>query len=224
MKKILFTKYFPKAELYNCLGEKYCIHTEDFINIEPKSWNDIKQGIDIRTSNYILSSIRSASLIKNLNGFPIFYVVGEKSEAHLKESGYYVAFMAEYATDLVKFIKENIKEKTTFNFFCSQIRRDTIPNGLRNLGHEVNEIICYHTNNRSVEIDSNYDAYVFYSPSGVKSFQLQYKIPEKARIFAIGKTTADAVFDQLGKKAYYPEVPDQKSLLKFIKTKLNAEK
>lgn len=133
MKKILLTKHFSEEELRKENDEHYRFDAFDFIQIEALNWNKIKPNIDLRTSNYILSSIRSAQLIKDLKGFPIFYVVGEKSEKYLKNAGHHVAFSANYATELVKFIEENLKEKTIFNFFCSQIRRDTIPDSLRNL-------------------------------------------------------------------------------------------
>lgn len=224
MKKILFTKHFSIEELQKELDDNFIINSKDFIETESKNWKEIQQNINMNASNFIVSSIRSASLIQNLKEDSKFFVVGDKSKEFLQKSGYQVVYAAKYATELVDYIQNSFVEKNTFNFFCSQIRRDTIPDSLRKLGHEVNEIICYTTKNKIVQIDQEYDAYVFYSPSGVISFDDQYKVSEKARIFAIGKTTADVVFDQLGKKAYYPEVPDQKSLLKFIKTKLNAEK
>ena len=52
----------------------------------------------------------------------------------------------------------------------------------------------------------------------------QYGIAEKGRIFAIGKTTADAVEESMGRKAEFPDRPDNDSLIQFIKTRLNAEK
>lgn len=224
MKRILFTKEFSVDELKTALGDDFQFESHDFIQTKEYDWSQIEQEIDATSSNFIISSVRSARLIKDLSRSSQFYIVGEKSKEILEKAGYHVAHCALYAVELVDFIKNNFKEKTSFNFLCSQIRRDTIPESLKSLGHEVNEIIAYETTNRNIQIIGDFDAYVFYSPSGVNSFVEQYGIAEKGRIFAIGKTTADAVEESLGRKAEFPDRPDNDSLIQFIKTRLNAEK
>ena len=224
MIKILFTKYYPIEELQKELGENYLIESQDFIQSEDNDWQDIQKNIQWDSQNYIVSSVRSASLIKDIPQSANFYIVGELSKDVLEAAGHKVVYCAYYADELTEYIKNFIPDNTVFNFFCSQIRRDTIPDTLKEMGHEVNEIVCYHTTNKIVKIEEEYDAYVFYSPSGVNSFRDQYEIAEKARIFAIGKTTADAVEEQLGKKAEFPDTPDNHALIQYIKTRLNAEK
>ena len=224
MKRILFTKEFPVDELKTALGDGFQTESHDFIQTEENDWADIEQHIDTTSSNFIISSVRSARLIKDLPSFSQFYIVGEKSKEILEKAGYHVAHCALYAVELVDFINNNFKEKTSFNFLCSQIRRDTIPESLKSLGHEVNEIVAYHTTYKNIQIEDDFDVYVFYSPSGVNSFVEQYGIAEKGRIFAIGKTTADAIEESMGRKAEFPDRPDNDSLIQFIKTRLNAEK
>ena len=224
MKKILFTKYYPLAELQNELGNEFLIESQDFIITENNDWQEIEKNIDRNSQDYIVSSVRAANLIKNIAKPAKFYIVGEQSKILLEEAGQQVVYCGYYADELTEFIKNTFQEKTVFNFFCSQIRRDTIPETLKKMGHVVNEVICYHTLHKIIEIEEEFDAYVFYSPSGVNSFREQYGIAEKARIFAIGKTTADAVKEQLGKKAEFPDTPDNHALIQYIKTRLNAEK
>lgn len=224
MKRVLFTKTFDNEFLQVYFGDSFQVEAYDFIEIEENPIDEIKAEIDDQVANAIVSSVRSARLIQDLPLSSSFYVVGEKSKEVLENAGLRVAHWTLYADDLVAYIQVNFKEKSSFNFFCSQIRRDTIPEALKAMGHKVNEIIAYKTRSKAVDIAPNYDAYVFYSPSGVKSFQEQYGNAEKARIFAIGKTTADAVEKHLGRKAEFPDRPDHKALIQFIKTRLNAEK
>lgn len=224
MIKILFTKAFPIEKLNQKLGSKFFIESHDFIQTTENDWSDIQKQMLVDAPNYIISSSRTAKMIKGISKSANFYVVGEKSKDILENAGYNIAYSALYADELVQFIRKKFKEQSTFNFLCSQIRRDTIPESLKEMGHTVNEIIAYCTKNKTIDLQDGFDVYVFYSPSGVKSFQEQYGIAEKARIFAIGKTTADAVEKLMGRKVEFPDRPDNDSLIQFIKTRLNAEK
>jgi uroporphyrinogen-III synthase len=99
------------------------------------------------------------------------------------------------AVDLFPLLKKHKAEK--FLFPCSQVRKDEIPEYLTKNGYQFSEMILYKTVSSDLSdlADVNYDALVFYSPSGVQS--LYDNFPDfkqnNTRIAAFGPTTAAAV-------------------------------
>lgn len=224
MSKILLTKYFPEKQIKEAFDDSYSVKSYDFIDVSYIDLNDIQSQIPTDTNKYIVTSIRTANHIQNLELNGEFYCVGEKSKTFLESKGFKVAFTAYDAKELLSKIEEKFNQKEKFVYFCSDIRQDILPNGIKDLGHDLQEIITYKTVSKKVEISNNFDAYVFFSPSGVKSFVKEYTIPQKAFIFAIGKTTGKEINTVFNRTAFIPEKPDFKLLINTIKTYLNAEK
>lgn len=225
MPKILFTKYYPNGFLPKEFN-RFQIESVDFITTEMVDLELIKNQIQPNIHNYIITSFRAAKHIQPIGLTGNFYCVGEKSAEILLQNPKNQVQTFNNGQSLVEAIQTHNSELITHNFtyFCSNIRRDEIPYGLRNLGHQVQEIITYNTTSQKVKIENDFDAYVFFSPSGVKSFQEQYAIPQKASIFAIGETTANAIEKAFNKKALTPEKPNIELLTELIKTYFDAEK
>lgn len=221
---ILFTKYYPKAFFAQHFGSQFHVVSLDFIQTEMTDLNEIKAQLKPNIQKYIVSSVRAAEYIKSFQLLGEFFCVGEKSAKILQNAEKTVTFSAKTASELVEFIQNNVSKPELFQFFCSSIRRDEIPNKLKKSGYEVNEVITYKTTPQPVQLIQTFQAYVFFSPSGVKSFAAQYDIPEKAVIFAIGETTANAVQVELKQDAVYSKNSDLESLIQLIKTYFNAEK
>lgn len=224
MIKVLFTKKIAQQKLDKQLTENFQSDSFDFIQIEYLDLKKIKSEINSKTKLYIVSSIRAAKCAVKLGLNGTYYVVGEKSAELLRKNNYKVEHIALTAKDLVSFFDSNVKEVSSFNFLCSKIRGETIPNGLKKLGHQIHEIVCYNTFSKSIEIENNYDAYAFFSPSGVKSYFKQYDIPEKACIFAIGETTAKEIKKWTKKEVLISNIPETKPLLQTIKEYFHAKK
>ncbi|MDO5656139.1 MAG: uroporphyrinogen-III synthase [Flavobacteriaceae bacterium] len=220
---ILFTKYFQPPYL-DSEGKDFDIESYDFIQTQIFDSEKVKTQIYPDCQHFILTSARSAKLISEFRLEGSFYCVGKTSEEILQNRGNNVIFTAPTAQELLNFIEINIKLPTYFTFFCSQIRRDTIPDGLKQLGHHLHEITTYSTHSKSVEINKNYDAVAFFSPSGVKSYDEQYAIPEKAVIFAIGETTAQAARKTFDRDVIFSKNADLESLINLIKIHFNAKK
>ena len=55
-------------------------------------------------------------------------------------------------------------------FFCGNQRRDTLPDKVRAAGIKVEELVVYETVELPLKVTDHYDAILFYSPSGVRSF------------------------------------------------------
>lgn len=227
MPKVLFTKYYSETIIQQNLSDFFEVEAVDFIQTEFVSIEKIQTQLHSGIQSFIVSSARAAKHISTFNLKGEFYCVGQNATKILEGANKKVRLTLKDGKGLVKAIEEetlNLQLSTSnFLYFCSNIRRDEIPNGLKELGHNVTEIICYNTTSKEVKIQNNFNAYVFFSPSGVKSFAEQYKIPEKATIFAIGETTAKSVFNELEQQAIIPEEPNLASLIQKIKTYFNAK-
>lgn len=224
MFKVLLTKKIAQKKLDKLLPKSFQTDSFDFIKIEYLDFEKIKSEINPKTKLYIVSSIRAAKCAVKLGLNGTYYVVGEKSAEFLRKNNYKVEHISLTAKDFVSFFDSNVKEISSFNFLCSKIRGETIPNSLKNLGHELHQIVCYDTFSKSIEIENNYDAYAFFSPSGVKSYFKQYDIPEKACIFAIGETTAKEIKKWTKQEVFISNMPETKPLLQTIKEYFHAKK
>lgn len=231
MISILFTKKYAQTFLMQHFSQNFEVKSVSFIQTELVDLELIKNQIQPNTHNYIITSFRAAKHIQPIGLTGNFYCVGEKSAEILLQNPKNQVQTFDNGQDLVKNFQALNAEPITLNselithnfiYFCSNIRRDEIPYGLRNLGHQVQEIITYKTISQKVKMENDFDAYVFFSPSGVKSFQEQYAIPQKASIFAIGETTANAIEKAFNKKALTPEKPNIELLKKLIKTYFDA--
>ena len=59
----------------------------------------------------------------------------------------------------------------------------------------------------------NYDGILFFSPSAVNSFFSLNKINEQTQIFAIGKTTADAIHKHTKREITIAEIPSEENMV-----------
>ncbi|SEW54580.1 uroporphyrinogen-III synthase [Chitinophaga arvensicola] len=82
---------------------------------------------------------------------------------------------------------------TAVNFFCGNIRRNELPDILKEAGITVNEFVIYENIPAPVVTATNYDGILFFSPSAVKSYFSVNQLPAATVCFAIGSTTAAAL-------------------------------
>ncbi len=168
------------------LVEYNAIHI-DFLSFEAP--DNIENAI-FTSQNAVLSIQNSAP--KNV-GIRIqnCFCVGEKTKALLEENGCRVIKMTEYASELAPYLVENHKTDE-FHFFCGNIRSDEIPNKLRENNVVFEEIEVYKTTLNPKKFERQFDAILFFSPSGVRSFceERSNLINNKATFVCIGTTTA----------------------------------
>ncbi len=97
--------------------------------------------------------------------------------------------------DLLEIIKKHKNEK--FLFPCSDIRKNDIPDFLRDNGFHFTEAIMYHTVAADLSDLKNvyYDILAFFSPSGINSLLVNFPDfkQNNTRIAAFGPSTAKAV-------------------------------
>lgn len=87
----------------------------------------------------------------------------------------------------------NLSQSKTITFCCGNIRRDELPDMLRNAGVTVNEIVVYETHETPKPLIGTYDGVMFFSPSSVRSFFNGNTLPASTICFAIGHTTGAAL-------------------------------
>ncbi len=122
--------------------------------------------------------------------------------------------------DLLEIIKKHKNEK--FLFPCSDIRKNDLPDFLRENGFNFTEAIMYHTVAADLSDLKNvyYDILAFFSPSGINSLFVNF--PEfkqnNTRMAAFGPTTARAVKDAkliLDIEAPLPNAPSMTGALEL---------
>ena len=127
-----------------------------------------------------------------------------------------ISGIADSASALSDVILEDKEIKKVF-FFCGNQRREELPQKLTAEAIEVEEIVVYETLETPQKLSRKvYDGILFFSPSAVKSFFSLNKINEQTQIFAIGKTTADAIHQHTNKDLIIAEVPSEDDMIEKV--------
>lgn len=117
--------------------------------------------------------------------------VGGQTAAALRDLGIRVLEVAEDAAGLAEIIIRKYTERNIV-FYSGNLRLDVLPELLRRANLSFREEVIYHTELNCKYFDGQFDAVLFFSPSGVKSFTAGNEIGS-AMGFCIGKTTAEAL-------------------------------
>lgn len=134
------------------------------------------------SQNAVLSIQNSEFRIQNC------FCVGEKTKQLLEKNGFRVIKNTEYASELADYLVKHHKNET-FHFFCGNLRSDEIPSKLKENKIAFEEIQVYNTTLIPKKIERQFDAILFFSPSGVRSFFSENKVND-AKAICIGTTTA----------------------------------
>ncbi|RYY59380.1 MAG: uroporphyrinogen-III synthase [Chitinophagaceae bacterium] len=78
-------------------------------------------------------------------------------------------------------------------FFAGNRRLNDLPDLLQKNAASLQEVVVYDTFETPVEVDTGYDAVLFFSPSAAQSFFSMNKVKETAVLFSIGETTASVL-------------------------------
>lgn len=216
MKRILFTSSFSIPDDYE---QEYEIDYIPFIYVEIYPYYEFIKQIPLDVDSFIVTSKNSAKAIKDIELEGKFFVVGKSTAKELYGQNRDIAFITNYAEDLLERMLETDIKK--YVFFKGNLSLTILPDALRKNGVEVVGIECYKTLLTPHKIDKQYDAIVFTSPSAVRSFSSMNEIPQETIIFTSGKTTAETVSTLGEYKIYYPEDTTKESLLELIKKKIN---
>jgi uroporphyrinogen-III synthase len=140
---------------------------------------------------------------------------GETKKAVIK-AGMRPTLTAPNSRQLAQMIyKKGISKKLIF--FCSNLRRNDLPDFLSSMGIKIKEIVLYKTLLLPRHVVTNYKAILFFSPSAVQSFFMSNKLNPHARFFCIGKTTANTLKETVPiEKIIIADKPTQQDITKKV--------
>jgi len=189
--QILSTKKLSGEQKQALLNANLEIIDTDFIQTQNKTFElkDLNENL-IFTSQNAVHSILSNPKAEELKSKNVF-CVGLKTKILLSENGFNVVAYTGYASDLAEIITL-IYRNESFTFFSGNLRRETLPQALKEAEVKFNEIQVYDTSLTPQKIKTAIDAILFFSPSGVESY-LKDNTIKKETCFCIGETTADAL-------------------------------
>ncbi|NUY80201.1 uroporphyrinogen-III synthase [Flavobacterium sp. MAH-1] len=189
--RILSTKKLKSDQKRFLLNAGFSIIDADFIRVTelPFRLTDVAENL-IVTSQNAAKALATHPEVQDIRRNPVF-CVGSKTADLLDELGFTVQETANNAQELADVI---IKDYATenFTFFSGNIRRNELPMALMEADVEMNEIEVYETELTPIEINSEIDGILFFSPSAVEGYLRKNKLTDQV-CFCIGKTTASAV-------------------------------
>jgi uroporphyrinogen-III synthase len=188
---ILSTKTLSDAQRQKMLVAGFELFEEDFITTKKQEY-ELKNINDnlIFTSQNAAQRILENANIDNLKTKNVF-CVGLKTKILLSEAGFNVVAYTGYASDLAEIITL-IYGHESYTFFSGNLRKETLPNALKEARISFNEIQVYETILTPCKILEKLDGILFFSPSGVESY-LKNNVIKKENCFCIGETTAEAL-------------------------------
>ena len=199
MKKVLSTKtlndeIISKARSLNL--DVTCIDFIKTIKVDFKL-NSIPENIDaiVFTSsnavNYLFQNNFASSLIENKN---VFSVSGKTKEALIKHNIKPLE-TADNADDLADLILMHNELKSVLHV-CGNLALDTLKEKLEAKPVSYFPLVVYETVLLNEIVKDDFDAVMFYSPSGVESFFASNKMNKDALYCCIGNTTGEACTKQ----------------------------
>ena len=163
----------------------------DFIETKSQAFelNGINDNLIFTSQNAVQSFLLDpkSEELKTKNVF----CVGLKTKILLSESGFNVIAYTGYAADLAEIITL-IYANESYTFFSGNLRRETLPEALKEAKVKFNEIQVYETTLTPQKIKAPIDAILFFSPSGIESYLKENKIKNET-CFCIGTTTSSAL-------------------------------
>lgn len=247
VKSILVTQESPPEanSPYLKLAEKYNLKIDfrPFIQVEPVPVKEFrKQKVDILAHTAVILTSRNAvdhffhicqELKIEMPADMKYFCISDQTSNYLQK--YIVIRKRKIFTglkntqELLDIIRKHKNEK--FLFPCSDIRKNDIPDFLRENGYHFTEAIIYHTVAADLSDLKNvyYDILAFFSPSGINSLFVNFPDfkQNNTRLAAFGPTTAKAVRDAgliLDIEAPLPNAPSMTGALELYVKRANGIK
>ncbi len=115
--------------------------------------------------------------------------VGAKTAALLESMGHRILDRCANAEELAARILKKYPSRS-FIYFCGNRRLNTLPDLLREAGVRLEERVVYETGLNEEAFNQDFDAILFFSPSGVQSFTILNDLGDATAV-CIGPTTAN---------------------------------
>jgi uroporphyrinogen-III synthase len=176
-----------------------------------------------RAANWLAAHYREAGFSDN---DAVFCLSGKQKSQILSFTENVLVSPLQNAASLAKLVVSQ-KTKAIVVLLQGSESLDIIPAELESFGINFINVEVYKNIRLKPEIKSEFDVYLFFSPSAVQSFtDGKNRIPEKAGIVAIGETTAATCRLHFSNTIFIAEVPDELTMIKLaagIKEKNNYQ-
>jgi uroporphyrinogen-III synthase len=190
---------------------------ETIVSINQEKKDSIKALAETNNTIVFTSMNAAEAIIESLDGTkPTWdiYCMGGATKTIVKD--YFgadsIKGTGKDATSLAgNMITNGIKEAI---FFCGNIRRDELPQLLKQHQIALEEIVVYETIVTPQVVTQVYDAILFFSPSAVDSFFSVNKVNEKTILFAIGNTTTNTIANYSSNTIIKADTPEKDNLIK----------
>lgn len=190
---VLFTKKVDGKVVSEQFGNHF---SYDFVDVIAIRHLDVAP-FDLRGRALIFTSVNGVrSFFKNgfqINedftcpGYNRVFAVGPKTKQELRKYGHGTFKVLRHASELSTFIIAHYP-KERFLHFCGNLALDVLDRNLPLQNISYRKITVYNTDLLYPQVTRPYDAVVFFSPSGVRSFLKKNEIRGK-QLFSIGYTT-----------------------------------
>jgi uroporphyrinogen-III synthase len=218
---ILITRPVDAALVKKANEQNIQLDTLSFIETEPIGSIEVQQEIELAATEFatvIFTSMNAVEAVTGLLDGMIpewrIYCLGHRTKelvtAYFGKSA--IAGTADNAADLADEVIAD-EEAEDLIFFCGNQRRDELPEKLRKAGKDLNEITVYETIITAHQLEKNYDAVLFFSPTAVDSFFSNNKINESCILFAIGETTSATIRQYCGNQIIISNAPAKDKLV-----------
>ena len=208
---ILSTKKLFETQKQLLAEADFMLIEEDFIQTKTIDFEleKVNQNLIFTSQNAVQSILQHPKCddLKNKNVFS----VGMKTKELLSENGFNVIVYTGYSSDLAEIISL-IYNKESFTFFSGNLRKDVMPNNLKENQITFNEIQVYETDLTPKKISKKLEAILFFSPSGVESYLKLNTIKEEI-CFCIGETTAEALENKKNKNSIIADKPSVENVI-----------
>jgi uroporphyrinogen-III synthase len=211
---ILSTKKLLPHQKRVVLDANIHLIEEDFIETKIKNFEltQVHDNLIFTSQNAVLSILEHPKCDELRSKY--VFSVGMKTKDLLTKNGFNVIAYTGYASDLAEIISL-IYSKERFTFFSGNLRRDVVPDTLKENGITFNEIEVYETNITSKKITTKLDGILFFSPSAVESYRQLNSIKDET-CFCIGETTAEALENKNVKNILIAEKPSVEDVLSEV--------
>lgn len=222
--KIISTKNLGKEIIEKALANDIAIDELPFITTAPINTEELKKtlkGFLQQNITAIFTSKNAAHAFDQIVNAEVpwnIYCIGQSTKKAVSKifGEDNISGTADSASALSDVILQD-KEIKKVIFFCGKQRREELPQNLKAEGIEVEEIVVYETLETPQKLSRKmYDGILFFSPSAVASFFSLNKINEQTQIFAIGKTTADAIHQHIKREITIAEIPSEENILELV--------
>src|SRR5688572_16997610 len=171
-----------------------------------------KTVVVVFTSNNAVISV--SSYLNNVQPDWTIFCIGNTTYELAKK--YFGENRVRQTASTAKALAEKITMDTNVRevfFLCGNLRRNDLPDALRQHGIKVEEITVYQTSLSPVTLEKEYDAVLFFSPSAAESFFSKNQVPPKTVLFVIGNTTSVSIRKYTANKIITGDEPDKNKLI-----------